>query len=265
MTSIGSAATVRFNEDFIRSLVEAAGDLEIIDEDAALRAQMRSGSFTTHDAAAADHGLQPAPHQVVLARAAHLGTAGGICGDLAVLCERAASHVDRFESMSMRGMHVGEGSVFIGHGPSRQWRELKDFIQDCLHLPVDEFNRVPTAGYGTVQRLSEMLDNAAIAFLVLTAEDEMADGTHQARPNVIHEAGLFQGRLGFPRAIILLEEGCDEFSNIHGLGQLRYPRGNRNCGASPVLRALLKLTVLRGLGSRRTVLAPASGGGKGDE
>jgi predicted nucleotide-binding protein len=44
--------------------------------------------------------------------------------------------------------------------------------------------------------------------------------------NVIHEVGLFQGRLGFKRAIVLLEEGCKEFSNIQGLGQIRYPKGN---------------------------------------
>lgn len=24
----------------------------------------------------------------------------------------------------------------------------------------------------------------------------------------------------------LLEEGCEEFSNVHGLGQIRFPRGN---------------------------------------
>ena len=50
-----------------------------------------------------------------------------------------------------------------------------------------------------------------MAFLVMTAEDEQPDGTLRARDNVIHEAGLFQDRLGFKRAIILLEEGCEEF------------------------------------------------------
>jgi len=44
--------------------------------------------------------------------------------------------------------------------------------------------------------------------------------------NVIHEVGLFQGRLGFERAIVLLEEGCEEFSNIQGLGQIRFPKNN---------------------------------------
>ena len=71
-----------------------------------------------------------------------------------------------------------------------------------------------------------MLDQAAFAFIVMTAEDEMADGAVIARQNVIHEAGLFQGRLGFNRAIVVLEQGCEEFSNIAGLGQLRFPKGD---------------------------------------
>ena len=116
--------------------------------------------------------------------------------------------------------------VFIGHGRSQDWRELKDFISDKLKLPWDEFNRVPVAGFTNIARLAEMLDQACMAFLVMTAEDGHTDSTLHARENVIHEAGLFQGRLGFERAIILLEEGCEEFSNIHGLGQIRFPKGN---------------------------------------
>jgi predicted nucleotide-binding protein len=116
--------------------------------------------------------------------------------------------------------------VFIGHGQSSLWRDLKDFIQDRLGLPWDEFNRVPVAGITNIARLSEMLDASAIGFLVMTAEDELSDGKLQARMNVIHEAGLFQGRLGFTKAILLLEDGCEEFSNIQGLGQIRFPKGD---------------------------------------
>jgi predicted nucleotide-binding protein len=104
--------------------------------------------------------------------------------------------------------------------------DLKDFITDRMRLPWDEFNRVPVAGIPNTVRLSTMLDAAAIAFLVLTAEDETADGKVRARMNVVHEAGLFQGRLGFTRAIVMLEEGCEEFSNIEGLGQIRFPKNN---------------------------------------
>ncbi len=33
-------------------------------------------------------------------------------------------------------------------------------------------------------------------------------------------------QLGFNRAIVVLEEGCEAFSNIEGLGQIRFPKGN---------------------------------------
>jgi hypothetical protein len=116
--------------------------------------------------------------------------------------------------------------IFIGHGHSAIWKDLRDFIRDRIGMPLEEFNRVSPAGIAVTERLAEMLNRAHFAFLVLTGEDELTDGTLHARENVIHEAGLFQGRLGFRRAIILLEEGCQEFSNIHGLGQIRFPTGN---------------------------------------
>ena len=94
------------------------------------------------------------------------------------------------------------------------------------------------AGVTNITRLSEMLDAAGIAFLVLTAEDEQSDGSANARQNVVHEAGLFQGRLGFTRAIVLLEEGCAEFSNIQGLGQIRFPEGRIDAAFEEVRRVV---------------------------
>jgi hypothetical protein len=37
---------------------------------------------------------------------------------------------------------------------------------------------------------------------------------------------VLPGGPGFSRAIVLLEEGCEEFSNIEGLGQIRFPKNN---------------------------------------
>ena len=134
--------------------------------------------------------------------------------------------------------------VFIGHGGASVWKELKDFIQDRLNLPWDEFNRVPVAGITNIARLSEMLDAAAIAFLVMTGEDEQADGKLQARMNVVHEAGLFQGRLGFTRAIVLIEDGCEEFSNIQGLGQIRFPKSNIKAAFEEIRKVLEREGIL---------------------
>lgn len=131
-----------------------------------------------------------------------------------------------------------KNTIFIGHGHSRLWLELKDFLRDTLKLNYEEFNSESTAGVPTTVRLETMLDNAGFAFLVMTAEDERADGTLHPRENVIHEAGLFQGRLGFKRAIILREEGCQEFSNIHGLTQILFPKGNISAIFENVRRVL---------------------------
>jgi hypothetical protein len=73
---------------------------------------------------------------------------------------------------------------------------------------------------------------------VMTAEDAHADGTGHARENVVHEAGLFQGKLGFNRAIILLEEGCEEFSNIEGLTHIRFPKGDVTARFEEIRRVL---------------------------
>lgn len=120
--------------------------------------------------------------------------------------------------------------IFIGHGRSEYWRVLKDFVRDRLGLEYEEFNRISPAGINTQERLSEMLDQCGFAFLILAGEDLHGDGSLHARENVIHESGLFQGQLGWRKAIILLEEGCGEFSNIIGLGQIRFGKNNiQNC------------------------------------
>jgi predicted nucleotide-binding protein len=81
------------------------------------------------------------------------------------------------------------------------------------------------AGHTIRDILETMLNKCSIAFLVMTAEDETVDGGFRARQNVVHEIGLFQGRLGFTRGIVLLEEGAEEFSNISGIEQIRFSRG----------------------------------------
>ncbi len=135
--------------------------------------------------------------------------------------------------------------IFIAHGRSNAWKDLKDLIEDRLNLPSDEFNREPTAGLGTKERIEEMLNNAVFAFIVLTAEDEHSDGTFHPRENVIHEAGLFQGRLGFKKAIILREDGCVEFSNIHGLTQIQFPKGNIMAKSEDIRRVLEREGILK--------------------
>jgi predicted nucleotide-binding protein len=195
------------------------------------------GQIMTRDTLAVGQGNKVPPHIEVLAQLASIRQSFSICRKGADICAKAASHLERKSQKKVTAARIGT-NVFIGHGRSNAWRELKDFVQDRLSLPWDEFNRVPVAGVTNIARLSEMLDAAAIAFLVMTAEDELVDGGLQARMNIVHEAGLFQGRLGFTKAIVLLEEGCEEFSNIQGLGQIRFPKDKIPSAFEDVRRVL---------------------------
>ncbi len=207
----------RIGEEIEAAKVLSAGDIA---NDMSPKRQV-----ITRDMRAVQQGTWAPPHVKVQARIAAAHQPAAHCHELAGKAERLAAHFARVAKIEVRSARIGT-NVFIGHGRSAVWRDLKDFIQDRLRLPWDEFNRVPVAGITNIARLSEMLDSAACAFVIMTAEDELADGTAQARMNVIHEVGLFQGRLGFTKAIVLLEEGCQEFSNIQGLGQIRFPKSN---------------------------------------
>jgi predicted nucleotide-binding protein len=116
--------------------------------------------------------------------------------------------------------------IFIGHGSNNQWRDLKDHLHDIHGFEVVAYEIGPRAGLSVKEILEEMLNNSSIAFLVLTGEDEKNYGELHARQNVVHELGLFQGKLGFKKAIALLEDGVTEFSNIYGINQVRFSKGN---------------------------------------
>ena len=117
-------------------------------------------------------------------------------------------------------------NVFVGHGRDLQWRVLKDHLQEQHLMRVTAYEVGPRAGLSVKEVLGKMLAECSFALLVLTGEDISRDGEVHARENVVHELGLFQGHLGFKRAIALLEDGVKEFSNIYGINQIRFSKGN---------------------------------------
>jgi predicted nucleotide-binding protein len=223
--SILTTALMAREDPFLANLKAKAEGLKFLSARGFIEAMQPRGQFMSRDSVALGQGFTVPPHIAVQAEVFSLQQPAAACAELADVARKSASHLETRSNFARLATPQGT-CVFIGHGRSLLWKELKDFIQDRLHLPWDEFNRVPIAGVTNIARLSQMLDNAAIAFLVLTPEDEQADGKLHARLNVVHEAGLFQGKLGFNRAIILVEEGCELFSNIDGLGQIRFPAGN---------------------------------------
>ena len=149
------------------------------------------------------------------------------------------------QAMNKDTMNNENKKIFIGHGSSPAWRELKYFIENALELPTEEFNRISQAGKITSIRLKEMLESCCMAFLIMTGEDKHTDGTLHARENVIHEIGLFQAQLGYERAIILREEGCEIFSNIQGITYIPFPKGNIEAAFEKIRGVLKRERILK--------------------
>lgn len=224
---------------------EAAGLQSFLPEKSILtmKAPQRVAS-SDHDALF--EGIRWPPHEAVLAKAQSLASHGTALRNLEKVTRQARLFAEKRRGMQTKKEARTSGRVFIGHGRSPVWKDLRDLLRDRLRLAPDEFNLEPAAGKTTTERIAEMLEAAVFAFLVMTAEDEHADNTKHARENVIHEAGLFQGRLGFHRAIILLEDGCSEFSNITGLVQIRFPKGNVVAASEEIRRVLEREGLLPG-------------------
>lgn len=120
----------------------------------------------------------------------------------------------------------GGGAIFIGHGRSRLWARLQLHLRDDYGLQTLAFETESHAGETIVNILEGFLDQSSFAILIMTAEDETGDGKLRARQNVIHEAGLFQGRLGFRKVILLKQAETEEFSNVAGLQYIGFSGDN---------------------------------------
>jgi len=112
--------------------------------------------------------------------------------------------------------------IFLGHGRSRLWARVKLYLGDELKVATLFYESESRVGESIVPVLEGFLEQATFAVLILTGEDDTADGRHRARQNVIHEAGLFQGRLGFKKVVLLVQDNVEEFSNVAGLQHIPF-------------------------------------------
>jgi predicted nucleotide-binding protein len=128
------------------------------------------------------------------------------------------------------------------------WTEVKSRLEQ-FGLVVEEFNSESVAGEHVIRRLEDMLDRAVFGVLILSAEDEahvasnseaQKMATLRARQNVIHEAGLCQGRLGFRRVVLLREKGIEMPSNLAGLQDIPYDATSLTEAIAEIQRTLVR-------------------------
>jgi len=159
-----------------------------------------------------------------------------------VECDLASLPLMRESNESLNGSNhaVKSKSIFIGHGQSKEWLTLKKFLKGQLGFTVMEVDHLSVAGKAA-DRLKEILDDSEIAFLVMTGEDlRDTSEARYARDNIIYELGLFQGRLGFEKAIVLLEEGCEGFSNNHGIVHIPFAKGDIMTASEKIRQVLTR-------------------------
>ena len=142
--------------------------------------------------------------------------------------EKVFAHFDEAEANSKDPPQTSdpEVAIFVGHGRSEQWRKLSDHLRDQHGYTVNAYETGARAGHTIRDILEDMTSQSTFAVLVFTGEDEQADGQVRARQNVVHETGLFQGKLGFSKAIVLLEEGVEGLSNLAGIQYISFSKGN---------------------------------------
>ena len=115
--------------------------------------------------------------------------------------------------------------IFIGHGSGELWKQLKDHLHEKHGYVVEAFENEARSGHAIRDILGKMLNESNFAVIVMTCDDKIGGGSYRARQNVVHEAGLFQGHLGFSRVIVLVEDGVARFSNLEGIHQVRFSKG----------------------------------------
>jgi predicted nucleotide-binding protein len=136
---------------------------------------------------------------------------------------------------------IGDGKIFIGHGRSKLWARVQLFLQDDLKLETLSYESESRTSQTIINILEDILSQSSYAILIMTAEDETSEGNIRARQNVIHESGLFQGRLGFDKVIILKQNNTEDFSNVAGLQYIAFQGDNIEQTFYELQRKLVKL------------------------
>ena len=132
-------------DSFLESIKGQVEKLSLLSEIEVAHQLVPRGAGWSRDSLAVTQGFRLPPHFRVLSEVWAMQHTAETVEKLSDMARKAGSHLSRQRRQRRRTETVGT-NVFIGHGRSHIWRELKDFIEDRLNLPADEFNRVAVAG-----------------------------------------------------------------------------------------------------------------------
>ena len=125
--------------------------------------------------------------------------------------------------------------VAIMHGHSQDFLAVKNYVNECnfsARILLEEYSA------DTIfENLRNLIwDHVHCVIVILTMDDEMANGNKRARQNVVFELGYCFGAFdSLPEIapykpkdalVIVAEEGVELFADIDGLTKIMYEKGN---------------------------------------
>ena len=125
-----------------------------------------------------------------------------------------------------RGVTANRGRVFVAHSSDDSWYKLVEMLRSGWDLELEYFEYQNRTAEEITKVVDKMTSSVSCAIVLMTADDSMQNGAVRSRQNVIHEAGMCHGKLGFGKVAILLEDGVEEFSNVDGIQYIPFERSN---------------------------------------
>jgi hypothetical protein len=114
--------------------------------------------------------------------------------------------------------------VFIAHNDDAQWDVVHRFLEQECGVAVYSLS-LDVPGEELADQMRRYLSRCGFAVCVLSASSGAGADRH-ADHSVVHQAGILQGRYGFARVAMLVEEGCEMFSNVAGLIRFDFRAGH---------------------------------------
>jgi predicted nucleotide-binding protein len=102
--------------------------------------------------------------------------------------------------------------IFIVHGHNEEMKLTAARLIEKLGLKPIILHEQPNKGRTIIEKFERLTQDISFAIVLLSADDEKADGKYQARQNVILEWGYFIAKLGRENVVALYDESTESDS-----------------------------------------------------
>jgi len=118
---------------------------------------------------------------------------------------------------SIPEINSSSAKIFIIHGHDNELKREVQLLLTRTELQDVVLHEQPNRGRTIIEKLIEESEGASFAIVLLSPDDELAEGTKRARQNVILELGYFLGKLGRSNVHLIKKGDVEIPSDIQGI------------------------------------------------